>query len=459
MESDIIFFSYSRTDGDFALKLAKDLRDAGAKIWLDQLDIKPGSHWDLSIESALKSAQNLIVILSPESVASNNVMDEVSFALESGKIVIPILLADCTPPFRLKRLQRVDFTGNYQTGLNKLLQYLEGISDTNVNKEVTPEKEKSKHAETGENPELKIKQSISEENNKDTELEKLIWEKAKKQDNLTAYIHYIDEYPNGKYKEEALSKLSILKEREKKNEPKIPIIQPTEKRHSKNYFFIGGGILIIAIMIVWWAIQANQNTGNLNSVEVAKLDSVATLNKIRASEAAAKDSIEDLRKREANDSIAIRLKKIVLGNKFEGGIIFYIDSTGQHGLIMAQSDETPKKMKWFDGTIVQAGAYDHGIYDGKKNTEKIVEKFGSGVYPAKLCNDSERENYTDWYLPSQEELDELYKFENHKTFTDDYYWSSTEIATADVYYRSFFNGRAYRSFGGNTAKVRAIRSF
>src|SRR4051794_29765587 len=83
------FFSYARADSEFVLRLAKDLRDGGAVIWLDQLDIKGGNLWDTAIEDALKAAPNVIVVLSTASVKSNNVMDEVSFALESGKVVVP----------------------------------------------------------------------------------------------------------------------------------------------------------------------------------------------------------------------------------------------------------------------------------------------------------------------------------------------------------------------------------
>ncbi len=122
---DTIFFSYSRTDSAFVLKLAKDLRDAGIPVWLDQLDIAPGSHWDASIQKALQTSKTLLIILSPHSVASENVMDEVSYALEEGKKVIPILLSDCDTPFRLRRLQRIDFTSDYNTGFNYLLQHIE----------------------------------------------------------------------------------------------------------------------------------------------------------------------------------------------------------------------------------------------------------------------------------------------------------------------------------------------
>ena len=125
MQNELAFFSYSRNDSTFALKLAKDLRKAGVKLWIDQLDIRPGSHWDASIENGLNAANCMIVILTPDSIASNNVMDEVSYALESGKRVIPILWKQCNTPFRLRRLQRIDFTGEYNDGIKQLLEALD----------------------------------------------------------------------------------------------------------------------------------------------------------------------------------------------------------------------------------------------------------------------------------------------------------------------------------------------
>lgn len=125
MSSEKTFFSYSRDDSEFVLKLAKDLRAAGANIWLDQLDIPAGKRWDSEIEQALENAKGQLVILTPSSVDSHNVMDEVSYALEKGKHVIPILFKECQIPFRLKRLQYIDFTGNYDTGFNQLLKALD----------------------------------------------------------------------------------------------------------------------------------------------------------------------------------------------------------------------------------------------------------------------------------------------------------------------------------------------
>ena len=119
---DRIFFSYAREDGDFALRLARDLRAAGQDLWLDQLDIPAGGRWDKSVEQALKSCQRLLVILSPAAVNSTNVMDEVSFALEEGKVVIPVLYNTCEIPFRLRRVQYVDFTQDYDSALPQLIK-------------------------------------------------------------------------------------------------------------------------------------------------------------------------------------------------------------------------------------------------------------------------------------------------------------------------------------------------
>ncbi len=124
MEELKYFFSYTRNDSEFVLKLAKELRAVGANVWLDQLDILGGQHWDSTVEKALKSCKGMMAVLSPESVASDNVMDEVSYALNEGKLVVPVLIRPCNIPYRLQRLQYIDFTADYETGFSQLLKAL-----------------------------------------------------------------------------------------------------------------------------------------------------------------------------------------------------------------------------------------------------------------------------------------------------------------------------------------------
>lgn len=118
------FVSYAREDVEFALRLTKDLKAAGAIVWLDSIDIAPGERWDRAVEEALRVASQLLVIISPASVESENVMDEIAFALEERKTVIPVLHRDCVIPFRLRRLQYIDFRTEYESNLEELVKSL-----------------------------------------------------------------------------------------------------------------------------------------------------------------------------------------------------------------------------------------------------------------------------------------------------------------------------------------------
>jgi TIR domain len=139
MNPEKIFFSYSRSDSEFALKLGKDLREKGINIWLDQLDIPPGSTWDIEVENALNTSDCILILLSPDSVASKNVMDEINFGIEEKKKVIPVLIRYCKIPFRLRRLQFIDFSKIYEQGLSRLLNTFE--PESSLDKKIIIEKE------------------------------------------------------------------------------------------------------------------------------------------------------------------------------------------------------------------------------------------------------------------------------------------------------------------------------
>lgn len=121
----MVFFSYCRTDGQtFALKLAEDLRNTGFNVWMDQSNIQPGKKWDIEVESALDNAECILFISTEKSTTSTNVLDEVYHALDKNKKVIPPIADKCSLPFRLKRLQFIDFTTDYNAAFNQLLKAL-----------------------------------------------------------------------------------------------------------------------------------------------------------------------------------------------------------------------------------------------------------------------------------------------------------------------------------------------
>jgi len=131
------FISYSRTNKDFALKLSKELRTSGFNIWLDLLDIPTGSRWDDEVEKALESCEIFMVILTPASSASDNVKDEIGYAIDTGKHILPVLLENAKVPLRLRRFQYVDFTlKNFEEGVESAKQLLTDlINETTIPRE------------------------------------------------------------------------------------------------------------------------------------------------------------------------------------------------------------------------------------------------------------------------------------------------------------------------------------
>ncbi len=124
------FISYSRVNSDFAVRLANDLRSDGFDIWLDQLDIPTGSRWDDELEKALDRCSTFLIVLSPESIKSQNVKDEIGYAIDAGKHILPVLIENCKIPLRLRRFQFVDFTDDsYRESLSQIKQLLENTSE------------------------------------------------------------------------------------------------------------------------------------------------------------------------------------------------------------------------------------------------------------------------------------------------------------------------------------------
>ncbi|MFN8377111.1 MAG: TIR domain-containing protein [Anaerolineae bacterium] len=104
-----VFISYSRKDERFARQLATALSNRGYDVWIDVEDIPAGMKWSSAIQQGLDSANAMIVVISPDSMASTNVEDEWQYFLDQRKPVIPVLLREAKIHFQLSRIQYIDF--------------------------------------------------------------------------------------------------------------------------------------------------------------------------------------------------------------------------------------------------------------------------------------------------------------------------------------------------------------
>ena len=126
--SQSYFLSYSRADETVAMRFATDLRERGIPMWVDQIDIRPSEHWDRAIERAVHECRGLVVILSPRSIESDNVADEISFAIDHKKSVLPVMIERCRLPLRITRMQVIDAIDSYERALEQCVDVLSGES-------------------------------------------------------------------------------------------------------------------------------------------------------------------------------------------------------------------------------------------------------------------------------------------------------------------------------------------
>ena len=159
---------------------------------------------------------------------------------------------------------------------------------------------------------------------------------------------------------------------------------------------------------------------------------------------------------------------LAIGDSYQGGIIFWLDTTGQHGLIAATADQNTG-IQWYNGTYRYTGTNGDGLYAGKMNTAMIIATQmadnQTGNFAAKVCADYSVTvggvTYGDWYLPSKYELNLLYL---QKTvvggFANKAYWSSNEYDNNNAWKQNFTNGEQSTNNKNFTSNyVRAIRAF
>jgi hypothetical protein len=154
-----------------------------------------------------------------------------------------------------------------------------------------------------------------------------------------------------------------------------------------------------------------------------------------------------------------------IGQSYGGGIIFWIDATGQHGLIAPTSDTSYLPIWWGDRYYLLAGATGTAVGTGSINTQKIVAVQGEKYnYAALVCVNYRGGGYADWFLPAKDELYQLYQQKSVVGgFIRGGYWSSSEYATQFdhtlAWQKYFYNDNATLTHKDRVDGVRCVRAF
>jgi len=174
----------------------------------------------------------------------------------------------------------------------------------------------------------------------------------------------------------------------------------------------------------------------------------------------------------------VSAKTYSVGDFAQGGIVFWVDETGQHGLVCTKENQSTG-VRWCAGIFTNTMARGDGPYSGEMNTAIIIANQGYGdgsTYAARICNELQitegGKTYGDWYLPSIEELKLMFQSKEiinttalanfGSIFTNVAYWSSTENGNSDYawclpFYGDIIPLLAYKT--SDYLRLRAIRAF
>ena len=158
-------------------------------------------------------------------------------------------------------------------------------------------------------------------------------------------------------------------------------------------------------------------------------------------------------------TILTQLLPYFIGQNHGGGIIFYIDGTSQHGLIAAGIDQSTGTSWGCYGTSIPGTSYEIGT--GQANTMVIINACNTAGIAARLCDELLLNGFSDWFLPSKDELNQMWLQHSFLGLSESYfYWSSSQSVYNPTEY-AWLQTHSGVTYGIKSLNyyVRAIRAF
>lgn len=118
----LIFISYAHEDRSLANDYAHGLQASGYSVFMDSVSIRGGKKWEQELKTAVKSALAVVNLVSPDSAASDWVLQECTWARQYKRFLIPVLIRFVPElPWYVEDLQVIDATINSEKALEELI--------------------------------------------------------------------------------------------------------------------------------------------------------------------------------------------------------------------------------------------------------------------------------------------------------------------------------------------------
>lgn len=149
----------------------------------------------------------------------------------------------------------------------------------------------------------------------------------------------------------------------------------------------------------------------------------------------------------------------IYGKYYVGGKIAFLDTATGSGLVAAPYDQSTNCYWGCSGTLI-SGADASTYGSGMQNTIDILAGCSTLGIAAEICSNLSLGGYSDWHLPSKDELNLVYlRKDQIGGFLPMYYWSSTEYDSMSAWKQYFVNGYQTNYHKETNYKLRAVRYF
>lgn len=143
-----VFTSYSRRDTEVVDTIVEKMSQAGITVWIDREAIKAGNTWRVQIVQAIDTCNAFVLMLSPNSAASDNVRKEIDLSQDSGRTIFAVMLEPTKIPAEIRyQLAGLQFIDVKMLGFDRAVEQLVETVQEHLRKFAPVEEPETRQAE------------------------------------------------------------------------------------------------------------------------------------------------------------------------------------------------------------------------------------------------------------------------------------------------------------------------